>query len=418
VRDETNIAIELQHQGSLHFIPVEIKTCALPPLWRLYQRVRFTAGYEDGLVALASALLEARQQPVGASYVDPMPRLRADLAQTAPAIRAQAARELGRLTVADDATVAALLRLYPADPADAPRHAALEALLALGRAADVGMVFVPAGEFLMGSGSADDDRAAESDERPQHKVYLPAYTLDRTPVTNAQYRRFIEAGGYCNPAYWKEASAAGRWKDGNYIEHEAHGGKPRNQPAYWNDLEWNGDQQPVVGVTWYEALAYARWAGKRLPTEAEWEKAAAWVGVDKETGKQGDKGRKLRYPWGDEWDARRCNTEESSLQKTTPVGNYSPAGDSPCGAADMAGNVFEWCSTRSAPRYPYDPDDGREDLGGGDTVGRVLRGGSWATDRKWARGAFRNWNGPRLRYNYRGFRGCCSTSSPVGGSGS
>ena len=127
------------------------------------------------------------------------------------AARAAAARALGRLGATDNETIAALLRLYPADPADAPRHAALEALLALGRAADVGMVLVPAGEFLMGS--ADDDRDAESDEKPQHRIYLPAYYLDRTPVTNAQYRRFIEAGGYANPAYWKEADrrpAAGR----------------------------------------------------------------------------------------------------------------------------------------------------------------------------------------------------------------
>jgi len=353
VRDETNIAIELQHQGSLHFIPAEITTCPLPPFWRLYQRVRFTAGYEDGLVALASALSEARQQPEGVSYVDPMPRLRADLAHTDPAIRAQAARELGRLAVADDATVAALLRLYPADPADAPRHAALEALLALGHAADVGMVFVPAGEFLMGS--ADDDREAESRETPQHKVYLPAYTLDRTPVTNAQYRRFIEAGGYANPVYWKEASATGRWKEGNYIEHEAYGGKPRNQPVYWNDSKWNGDQYPVVGVTWYEALAYARWAGKRLPTEAEWEKAASWETGGKVTRWQGDTvtGKKRKYPWGDTFDKARCNTRESDIGTTTPVGKYSPAlhpelvegGDSPCGATDMAGNVWEWCSS-------------------------------------------------------------------------
>ena len=166
-------------------------------------------------------------------------------------------------------TAAALLRVYTTDAADAPRHAALEALLALGRGADVGMVLVPAGEFLMGS--PDDDRDAEDREKPQHRVYLPAYYLDRTPVTNAQYRRFIEAGGYGNAAYWKEASAAGRWKDGAYIDYDA---KPRTQPVYWKDAQWNGDPQPVVGVTWYEALAYTRWTGKRLPTEAEWEKAA------------------------------------------------------------------------------------------------------------------------------------------------
>jgi formylglycine-generating enzyme required for sulfatase activity len=116
--------------------------------------------------------------------------------------------------VADPATVAALLRLYPADPADAPRHAALEALLALGRAADVSMVFVPAGEFLMGS--ADDDREADDDEKPQHKVYLPAYYLDRTPVTNAQYRRFIQAGGVRHPRVL-EGGQRGRTVEGREL---------------------------------------------------------------------------------------------------------------------------------------------------------------------------------------------------------
>jgi len=132
---------------------------------------------------------------IAAATPETVRTLRANLAHPDPAARAEAARALARLAAADDETVAALLRLYPADPADIARHAALEALLALGRHADVGMVLVPAGEFLMGS--ADDDRDAEDDEKPQHRVYLPAYALDRTPVTNAQYRRFIEAGGVC-----------------------------------------------------------------------------------------------------------------------------------------------------------------------------------------------------------------------------
>ncbi len=346
--------------------------------------------------------------------------LRANLLHPDPATRAEAARALARLGAADDETAAALLRLYPADPADAPRHAALEALLALGRAADVGMVPVPAGEFLMGS--TDDDRDAEKYEKPQHRVYLPGYFLDRTPVTNAQYRRFIEAGGYGNPAYWKEAGATGRWKDGAYIDYDD---KPRSQPIYWKDTRFNGADQPVVGISWYEALAYARWAGKRLPTEAEWEKAASWEIGGKETGKQGDKGQKRRYPWGDEWDPKRCNTKEGGPGKTTPVGAYSQAlhpelaegGDSSCGAADMAGNVFEWCSSANRG-YPYDPNDGREELGGGDVVIRVLRGGSWYTDRKWVRCAYRDWVTPWNRYNLGGVRGCCSTSSLVSGSGS
>jgi formylglycine-generating enzyme required for sulfatase activity len=345
--------------------------------------------------------------------------LRANLAQADPAARAEAARALGRLGAGDEPTVAELLRLYNQDGADVARHAALEALLALGRAADVGMALVPAGEFLMGS--ADDDRDAEDREKPQHRIYLPAYYLDRTPVTNAAFRRFVEAGGYGNAAYWPEASTVGRWKNGAYIDYDK---KPRTEPIYWRDAKWNGAEQPVVGVSWYEALAYARWADKRLPTEAEWEKAASWAG-EPGSGGAGERGKKRRYPWGDEWDPKRCNTEESGIKRTTPVGTYSPAshpelvagGDSPCGAADMAGNVFEWCQSAYRP-YPYDPDDGREDLGGGDEVIRVLRGGSWYTDRKWARCAYRDGDIPRHWLDIGGFRCCCATSSPSSGSGS
>lgn len=439
VKTETDLAIELEHRDVLQFIPVEVEACRVPLVWNTYQRISFIGKYEDGLTSLLKALQRPLAHPppeagkflrVNLLHSDPATHaatartqaaaLRANLLHPDPATRAEAARALARLGAADAETVAALLRLYPDDPADAARHAALEALLALGRHADVGMVLVPAGEFLMGS--ADDDREAEKDERPQQRVYLPAYALDRTPVTNAQYRRFIAAGGYGNPAYWKEAAAAGRWKDGAYLDYYQDN-KPQTEPRLWKDSRFNGDQQPVVGISWYEALAYARWAGKRLPTEAEWEKAASWAEGQGGGGARGQ-GRKLRYPWGDEWDAKRCNTKEAGPGRTTPVGAYSPAlhpelvegGDSPYGAADMAGNVFEWCS--SAYRgYPYDPNDGREELGGGD-VGRVLRGGSWYTDRKWVRCAFRHWLGPWLRLSLRGVRCCCSTSSLVSGSGS
>jgi len=377
--------------------------------WRLAALASDAGGVTEQRIAASAALGRVATAGDAAAAAS----LRANLAHPDSAARAEAARALGRLAATDDLTVAALLQMYSEDRDDAPRHAALEALLALGRPADVGMVFVPAGEFLMGS--PKDDREAEDDEKPQHRVYLPACYLDRTPVTNAAYRRFIEAGGYGNAAYWPEAAAAGRWKDGVYVDPEYYGGKPRTEPAYWRDADLNGDQQPVVGVSWYEALAYARWAGKRLPTEAEWEKAASWDVVDKETGRQGEKGRKRRYPWGDEWDSKRCNTKEDGPGKTTPVGTYSPAlhpelvagGDSPYGAADMAGNVFEWCQSVYRP-YPYDPDDGREDLARGEDVRRVLRGGSWYTDRKRARCAYRGRLVPWRRYHFGGFR-CCAT---------
>ena len=187
------------------------------------------------------------------------------------------------------------------------------------------MVLVPAGEFWMGS----EDGGA--DEKPRHRVTLDAFYIDKHEVTNARYGRFMGATG-------------------------------RSVPTYWNDSTWNSPQQPVVGVSWDDADAYCKWAGKRLPTEAEWEKAA-----------RGTDGRK--YPWGEQWDASRANSVESKLGKTVPVGAY-PAGASPYGALDMAGNAWEWVADwydrdyyrRSPEQNPRGPETGS---------GRVLRGGSW-----------------------------------------
>lgn len=314
--------------------------------------------------------------------------------------RVDAARALGQLAPEDvgDEGVAALLALYREDAADEARHAGLEALLALGQQAAVGMVLVPVGEFLMGS--RDDDRQAEKIEKPQHRLYLPAYYIDKTPVTNVEFGRFMVAGGYANSVYWVEAIAAQRWIDGQFIYRS----EKYIQPRYWEDKKWNQPEQPVVGVSWYEALAYARWAGKRLPTEAEWEKAA-----------RGSDG--LLYPWGNTWESGRANTKEASHGQTTPVAQYAGKGDSPYGALDMVGNVWEWCSTRWGYDYPYTPDDGREELGGGDNMVRVLRGGSWASKQESARCAARLRDDPWYGSRDWGFR-CCAMSSLSSSSGS
>jgi len=251
------------------------------------------------------------------------------------------------------------------------------------------MVFVPAGPFWMGSDRRRLERAGVEwwswfeSELPQHQVALPDYWIGQYPVTNAQYRAFIEGGGYRTRAYWTEAGWG--WKG------------DRTQPRYWNDERYSGPQQPVVGVSWYEAVAYCRWLSEatgrqyKLPSEAEWEKAA-----------RGADGR--IWPWGDEWDPGKCNNNERGPHTTTPVGQYSPAGDSPYGCADMAGNVWEWCATKWEPSYEgYRGDDDPE----GD-ASRVLRGGSFYNYARFARCASRLWNlDPVYHLRNGGFRVGC-----------
>lgn len=207
------------------------------------------------------------------------------------------------------------------------------------------LVYVPAGPFLMGSDKARDPQALD-DELPQHEVSLPGYWIGKYPVTVAQFREF--AADY-------------RWADRESLQ--------------------GPEDRPMVNVTWRRAQDYCRWLAQKtglpvtLPSEAEWEKAA-----------RGTDGRV--YPWGDTFDKDKCNSSEGGVGRTTPVGKYSPAGDSPFGCADMAGNVWEW--TRSHWKaYPYDPLDGREDLEVGDKVLRVLRGGSFSGSRIAARCSYR-----------------------------
>lgn len=237
------------------------------------------------------------------------------------------------------------------------------------------LVYVPAGEFLMGSSEAEIVTAKADcpgcpadwfdDERPQHSVYLDAYWIDKYEVSNQQFAKFIEDGGYDKHELWTEEGWA--WKTMT----------DRTQPKFWDDPRWNKADHPAVGVVWFEALAYCRWAEARLPTEAEWERAAGWVA---------DQQEKRLYPWGNEWDPAQANTVESALGRAMPVGQYCPDGASPVGACDMVGNAWEWVSSIYMP-YPYQPDDGREELEVHGT--RALRGGSWINERDRARVAYR-----------------------------
>lgn len=244
----------------------------------------------------------------------------------------------------------------------------------LGRAApvrtpppDIDWITIPAGPFLMGSDKSQD-KLAQDDETPQHSgVHLSEYHIARLPVTNAQYLQFVRAANHKIPEHW--------------IEGEPPPGKSNH---------------PAVNVAWHEAQAYCTWASKvtgrdiRLPSEAEWEKAA-----------RGADGR--IWPWGnDPPDATRCNFN-MEVGDTTPVGNY-PRGASPYGVLDMAGNVWEWTNSRLG-KYPYVAADGRENVGGpNDNALRVLRGGSYGNVAEYVRCAYRYWDFPLNGDDVIGFR--------------
>jgi len=207
---------------------------------------------------------------------------------------------------------------------------------------------IPAGKYPIGDPELNQSR-------PPHTVKLNAFGIAKTTVTNAEFLAFIAADGYKTERFW--SGMGWRWLDD----------KNNNYPAFLNDPNFNAPDQPIVGVSWYEADAYARWLaereglGWRLPTEVEWEAAAR--GPDDEAPKPRDYNtaeRRIGHAWA-----------------VTEVGNISW-----CGAADLCGNVWEWCSSRWGRnwqsheyRYPYNPGDGRENLEG--SHARIIRGGSW-----------------------------------------
>jgi iron(II)-dependent oxidoreductase len=169
----------------------------------------------------------------------------------------------------------------------------------------------------------------------------------------------------------------------------------RSAPSYWNESKFNGPTQPVVGVTWHDADAYCKWAGKRLPTEAEWEKAA-----------RGTDGR--RYPWGNQWDTSRANSAEARLGKTAPVGSYT-GGESPYGAHDLAGNVWEWVADWFDASY-YQNSPERNPQGPASGQYKVLRGGAWHNIPIALRSAKRLASTPVIRADSLGFR--CARGAP------
>ncbi|MGW1681826.1 ergothioneine biosynthesis protein EgtB [Saccharopolyspora sp. NPDC002376] len=257
-------------------------------------------------------------------------------------------------------------------------------------------VFVPGGPFTMGTST---EPWALDNERPAHQVHVDDFYLDSAPVTNGQYLAFIGAGGYADPHWWSEAG----WTYRQRAELQA--------PRFWQrdgdrwlrrrfgHVEPVPEAEPVVHVSFHEAEAYAAWAGKRLPTEQEWEKAARF---------DPSSGRSLRYPWGDDDPGpEHANLGQQHLQPA-PAGAYA-AGAAPCGARQLIGDVWEWTATDFLPypgfaAFPYR--EYSEVFFGPEY--KVLRGGSFGTDRAACRGTFRNWDYPIRRQIFAGFR-CART---------
>ncbi|WP_433528727.1 ergothioneine biosynthesis protein EgtB [Micromonospora sp. CA-263727] len=262
-----------------------------------------------------------------------------------------------------------------------------------------GEVLVPAGPFVMGT---DTDPWALDNERPAHRVELPAYVIDAAPVTNGAYRGFIADGGYDDPRWWTARGWRHRQEAG--LGAPMHWRRDGDGWAYQRFGRWDRvrDDEPVVHVCFHEAQAYASWAGKRLPTEAEWEKAARW---DPATG------RSRRYPWGDdEPTSAHANLGQRHLWPA-PVGAY-PAGASPLGVHQLVGDVWEWTATpfRGYPGFAAFPYREYSEVFFGDDY-QVLRGGSFGTDRAACRGTFRNWDYPIRRQIFSGFR-CARDARP------
>ncbi len=284
-------------------------------------------------------------------------------------------------------TLLAAIQLLPPDEC----HVVTAPALPVVQVVPPAEVLVPAGPFAMGT----DDPASLDNERPVHEVDLPAFWIDAAPVTNGQYRQFVESGGYDQPHWWGDRGWG--WRE------EASLVAPqfwRRDGAGWARLRFGvveplPDDEPVQHVCWHEADAYARWSGRRLPTEAEWEKAARF---------DPDAGTTRRWPWGDDdpTDAH-ANLGHRHLGPA-PVGAY-PAGVSAVGCHQMVGDVWEWTASDflAYPGFAWFPYRAYSDVFfGGDY--KVLRGSSWATHAIVGRSTFRNWDHPIRRQIFAGFR--------------
>lgn len=421
VKSETNIAIELQHKGQIRFIPLNVEPCDVPLFWTEYQHVPFGGNYEDGLTALLAALTrESVVQITSSSQIRVINWLRTHLFVTyglifsvvVACVLVIAVSSFGGIfpvnkqpTPVDSmvpkqsiSTPTVRLSITPS-PTSLPTGLVIPTFTAISvlepkaspivtsTAAGINqesinipdeMVLIPAGEFVMGSDTG------ENDERPVHKVALDAFWMDKYEVTNADFENFVTETRYQTDAEkdgWGGIWAKGQWNRLNGVDWRSPTGDVSAISAIID--------HPVVQVSWNDANAFCQWIGKRLPTEAEWEKAA-----------RDTDGRV--YPWGNEYDIRKLNSTTSGEGGTKRVGSYE-AGKSPYGAYDMAGNVWEWVADwYESDYYSRSPHDNPQ----GPLSGKLrdLRGGAWDFSGGDSRSSDRGALSPNSRGNTIGFR--------------
>jgi iron(II)-dependent oxidoreductase len=263
--------------------------------------------------------------------------------------------------------------------------------LPAGRPVSADALLVPAGEFVLGVDGSNEPWSLDN-ERPAHVVDLPAFRIARTPVSNADWQRFIDDGGYHTRRWWSERGWTHR------VKHDL------TRPQFWLGdgsrrrfglVEDIRSDEPVQHVCWFEAEAYAAWAGARLPTELEWEKACAWDPAV---------GRRRRWPWGDTALTDALANVGGTALRPAPIGAY-PAGASAYGVEQLIGDVWEWTSSDFLPWPGFAPmlyaQYSAPFFGGGY---KVLRGGSWAVAPSTIRPSFRNWDLPIRRQIFCGVR--------------
>ncbi|MGC1377492.1 MAG: SUMF1/EgtB/PvdO family nonheme iron enzyme [Anaerolineales bacterium] len=338
VQRELRFALDIaltKPEETIFIIPLRLEECQPPRRLRGWQYADyFPQEQRDGAYVRLYRSLEARAEGIGVS-----PKLKsANLPNT--------------IITQPEKPVSLEYRYSSSPPSPKEEFAKPSAKLTLDRMNLGGIEFcrIPAGPFLMGSTASNED--IYGDEKPQHRVVIPYdYWIARFPVTNVQYAQYT------------------------------------NAVSKMDNLNWQSADHPVAGIFWQDARAYCQWLNKihkrqlpqiyvlRMPSEAEWEKAARGVSGN-------------IWPWGDEFDPAKCNSAKGKKRgTTTPVGLYSSQGDSPYGCADMSGNVWEWTHSVKKP-YPYKADDGRENEK--DTSARVLRGGSFLDDARSTSCACRN----------------------------